>query len=60
MMPSFGPSILGAPPEVDVVQGLDIAEINEQGVASMRSVDAECEAAITMAYAVEDAGLADE
>ena len=40
MMPKMGPDILKAPPEADVVDGLDIAEFNEQGVASMRSMDA--------------------
>ena len=40
MMPMMGPDILKAPPEADIVDGLDIAEFNEQGVASMRSMDA--------------------
>jgi hypothetical protein len=40
MMPKMGPDILKAPPEADIVDGLDIAEFNEQGVASMRSMDA--------------------
>jgi hypothetical protein len=41
MMPMIGPDVLKAPPEADVVEGTDIAEFNEQGVASMRSMDAE-------------------
>ena len=40
MMPMMGPDVLKAPPEADVVDGLDIAEFNERGVASMRSMDA--------------------
>jgi hypothetical protein len=40
MMPMMGPNVLKAPPEADIVEGMDIAEFNEQGVASMRSMDA--------------------
>ena len=40
MMPMIGPGVLKAPPETDIVEGIDIAESNEQGVASMRSMDA--------------------
>lgn len=40
MMPVMGPSILKAPPEADIVGGMDMAEFNEKGVASMRSMDA--------------------
>jgi hypothetical protein len=40
MMPKMGPNVLMAPPEADVTDGIDIAEFNEQGVASMRSMDA--------------------
>lgn len=39
LMPTMGPQILKAPPNVDIVEGIDIAEANEQGVAPMRSVD---------------------
>lgn len=39
MMPMMGPDILKAPAEADIVDGLDIAEFNEKGVASMRSMD---------------------
>lgn len=37
--PMFGRSILKAPPDMDIIQGMDIAEYNEQGVAPMRSSD---------------------
>jgi hypothetical protein len=40
MMPKMGPDVLNAPPEADIVEDTDIAEFNEQGVASMRSMDA--------------------
>ena len=40
MMPMMGPDVLKAPPEADVVEGADIAAFNEQGLASMRSMDA--------------------
>ena len=40
MMPTMGPSILKAPPEADIVAGIDMTEFNERGVASMRSLDA--------------------
>lgn len=39
LMPMMGPQILKAPPDVDIVEGIDIAESNEQGVAPMRSAD---------------------
>ncbi len=39
MMPKMGSNVLKASPETDIVDGLDIAEFNEQGVASMRSLD---------------------
>lgn len=40
MTPVTGPSVLKAPPEADIVEGMDIAEFNEKGVASMRAMDA--------------------
>jgi hypothetical protein len=40
LMPMMGTQILKAPPDADIVEGIDIAEFNEQGVASMRSMDA--------------------
>lgn len=39
MMAKIGPNILRMPPEVDVIAGLDMAAVNEQGVAPMRSMD---------------------
>jgi hypothetical protein len=39
LMPMMGPQVLKAPPEADIVEGIDIAESNEQGVAPMRSMD---------------------
>jgi hypothetical protein len=39
MMPKIGPNVLKAPAEAEVTDGIDIAEFNEQGVASMRSID---------------------
>jgi hypothetical protein len=39
MIPAMGPAMLGAPESADVVGGMDIAAVNEQGVASMRSMD---------------------
>ena len=41
MMPMIGPGVLKAPPEADAVEGTDIAEFNERGLVSMRSMDAE-------------------
>jgi hypothetical protein len=38
-MPVMGPSIIKTPPDTDIVEGMDIAEFNEQGVAAMRSMD---------------------
>ena len=39
MIPVFGPQMLGAPPEADVVGGMDIAAVNDQGVKSMAGMD---------------------
>jgi hypothetical protein len=39
MMPKMGPNVLKAPADAEVTDGIDIAEFNEQGVASMRSLD---------------------
>jgi hypothetical protein len=39
-MPLIGPDILKAPPQADIVGGVDIAQLNERGVAPMRSMDA--------------------
>ncbi len=40
MMPMMGPGVLNAPPEADVIAGIDMAAFNEQGVARMRSMEA--------------------
>lgn len=39
MMPVMGPSILKGSADADIVEGIDMAEFNERGVASMRSLD---------------------
>ena len=39
-IPKMGRDMLSAPPEADIIAGMDMAAVNEQGVASMRSMDA--------------------
>ena len=39
MIPMVGAGMIGAPPEADVVGGMDIAAVNQQGVESMAAMD---------------------
>jgi Mycothiol maleylpyruvate isomerase N-terminal domain. len=39
IIPTMGPAMLGAPPEADVVGGMDLAAVNQQGVESMAAMD---------------------
>jgi hypothetical protein len=39
IIPMMGPGMLSAPPEADVVGGMDIAAVNQQGVDSMAAMD---------------------
>jgi hypothetical protein len=39
MIPMVGAGMIGAPPEADVVGGMDIAAVNQQGVESMSAMD---------------------
>jgi hypothetical protein len=39
MIPAMGPAMIGAPADADVVGGLDIAAVNDQGVKSMAAMD---------------------
>ncbi len=39
MIPMVGAGMVGAPPEADVVGGMDIAAVNKQGVDSMAAMD---------------------
>lgn len=39
MIPAVGPQMLAAPAEADVVGGMDIAAVNDQGVKSMAGMD---------------------
>lgn len=39
MIPMVGAGMLSAPPEADVVGGMDIAAINQQGIDSMAAMD---------------------
>ena len=38
-IPAMGPAMLAAPPEADIVGGMDIAAVNDQGVKSMAAMD---------------------
>lgn len=39
MIPAVGPQMLAAPADADVVGGMDIASVNDQGVKSMAAMD---------------------
>jgi hypothetical protein len=39
MIPMVGAGMVGAPPEADVVGGMDIAAVNQQGIDSMAAMD---------------------
>jgi len=39
MIPAMGPAMLAAPADADVVGGMDIASVNDQGVKSMAAMD---------------------